>query len=497
MHENLPTIESEDVRGLSERSAVDLMFKAHNEINKFYRDANKTKDHVHELEKWVEIYYQVNLLMFPIGKAFTPYKAKLMLLPMLLITGKIRCLFDHLTEATENSNHGVNAMYHNHSMRDGGMHWNMTSEFEDLFHSMAKCMKLKLSRLHKSGLSTKMAFLETEVPTDMSRNMYLEICRKSIPDLELIIGKTEAIFRGMRFFLCGSQFEKVTKFDSLSKVTKKALALVVSRLDGVVLCDSAFDTLANKCNLLQHCYVVLQDDSYFEMYRNQSISTQDPKIPAKFLQSTRNGSFIYVNANYIVDCYHQHVLLDPSLERYMFDVDTSHFVQSNVKPSENISRHMQGQRRHVDVTELRPVLPKTALKRSLAAARRSEVPTCDLPVPDRKSMTREETNKQRRTRIRQRKALARYRSGKGVVSREAYNLFQIDYAKKQRWVYTADNGTVDIATLSSRCGQFWKNAPPADKEEFFQKARYSLGLPTIPQVSAAVSLTLSSKFKLT
>ncbi len=96
-------IDSEGKRGLSERAAIDLLFKAHNEISRFYRDPTKTREHVKELEKWIETYHQTNLLMFPVDKAFTPYKAKLLLLPALLRTGNIHSLFEHLTEATENS----------------------------------------------------------------------------------------------------------------------------------------------------------------------------------------------------------------------------------------------------------------------------------------------------------------------------------------------------------------------------------------------------------
>ncbi len=52
IHPEIPTLDSEQVRGLSEKTVVDLMFKAHYQIALFYRDPEKTVEHVEELKKW-------------------------------------------------------------------------------------------------------------------------------------------------------------------------------------------------------------------------------------------------------------------------------------------------------------------------------------------------------------------------------------------------------------------------------------------------------------
>ncbi len=251
--------------GLSELRAAELLFTSHNEISKFYRDPKKTKDDVEELEKWVETYYQSNILLFPVDKAFTPYKAKLLVFPRLLRAGNIISLFEHLTEATENSNHGVNALYSTHSMRDGGStEYNVTSEFEDLFHSFGKSQRLAHSRLmpERDSASTTLANLLTEPPQPgASRTMYLDICRQPLPTLKLDLGKKENVFTGMKFYFIHN-FGNVPSFvfsgKLIKKVTKVSLERVVNKLDGLVLTDSVFDTLSEKYSELQQCYVVLQ-----------------------------------------------------------------------------------------------------------------------------------------------------------------------------------------------------------------------------------------------
>jgi len=465
---------------MSERRAVEMLFEAHNEISKFYRNPKKTKDDVEELEKWVETFYQTNLLMFPVDSAFTPYKAKLFIFPKLLRAGKIHSLFEHLTEATENSNHGVNHLYHNHSMRDGGMIWNVTSEFEDLFHSFAKAIKLSSVRRFKSGVSTEDEFLKEPPPQGMATKLYLSICSQTVPTPQLNVGKETTIFKGMKFYLISStkchQFEKVPPFSfnniTTKKTTKKLLEKVVTQLDGAVLGDTQFETLAEKYSELQHCYVVMEDDTLFTDYANRKRT--NAKIAPKFLKST-HGDFIYVKAQYIVDCYMENKLLD--VQPYCFEVNRSHFVKSGAA---KMTSHMQRQRIPVD----RLVLAKAALKRSRAAANLSDVPTC-APA-DRKSMNNDELRTLRATIKRQQKQrrrhLKRLAYNNVSISRQAYHFFQSDYAEKQKWAYMGDNGKVDVGTLSTRASDYWMRASREDRQFFFKKAQIYLGFPvTSPQ----------------
>lgn len=474
LHENLETIATEDGDGrtLSERTVVELLFKSHNEIVKFYRNPNKTKDHVAELEKWVETYFQTNMMLFPVDRAFTGYKAKLFVLAKLLRAGNINSLFDHLTEATENSNHGLNQVYHNHTMRDGGHLGNMCSEFEDLFHSFIKAVTLANSR--KVGANDFKHLQIAQEPAHAARSMYLEICRRPIPTLELDLGKTENIFASMRFYCIlpttGSfnvkNFEDPIAQKNIvgSKATKTSLHNVVSHLKGGIVTDSGFDTLCEYSEL-NHAYVVLNDDSVFKQYMNRMKEISQPgwtpavsTVHPRFLQATRSR-FKFVKATYIVDCFHAKQLLSPSLPVYTFEYDRDSFITNSSKAL--MTRHMERQRVPENETgQSQPVMAKTALKRSRAKARLSAIPTC-LNMPSNPV---------------QRVHKSRSRTSNNVtIARTAYTLFYRDYANTQSALYRDATGKVPVNIISSKAASFW--AIGECREKWFKQARINLGLP--------------------
>ena len=185
---------------ISERTAGDLLFSSNNEINKFCRDEKKTKLDVEELKRWMEVYHHVNLLLFPENECFTPYKAKHIAMAGLLEAGNIISLFEHLTEGTENSNKGVNFMYQQHSMRDGGFAArHVTSEFNDLFNSYLRAVELGMER---DKISDLINF--TRDPPAVSEEVmvkYLKICQTKLLPPQLELGKTTtgSLLRGMKF----------------------------------------------------------------------------------------------------------------------------------------------------------------------------------------------------------------------------------------------------------------------------------------------------------
>lgn len=120
LHPTINTTTFEGITGLSEADAGRWLFMSLKNIMHFVRDPTKTREHVDELILWVETYYQVTILLFNRSKAFTPYKVKLTVMIRILQEGTIHALYDHLSEGTENSNHGAQFTYQNHTMRDGG-----------------------------------------------------------------------------------------------------------------------------------------------------------------------------------------------------------------------------------------------------------------------------------------------------------------------------------------------------------------------------------------
>jgi hypothetical protein len=431
-----PEIESEGVRGFSEHTVINLLFYSLNEICRFGRDESKTKSDVQVLQKWVETYYHVNLLMFPIDKAFTPYKAKLIMFPILLESGKIRCLYEHLTEATENSNHGVNNLYHNHSMRDGGFQSNMSSEFEDIFSSFVKSVKLAADRNLQLAFVHELSGGKTDAEiNEECRELYLDICRIPVPTPKLDLSRKENFFRGMKFFICGT-FEELNPFifdqKLIKRVTKSHLESVITALNGEVVSDSMFSSMSESYSKLNHSYFVIQNDSFFKSFKRGCNG-----IPSKFIQSTR-GDWIYIRAQYFIDVYQQNCFLDP--ESYLIMHDSQNFVKSRAW---SLTRHTARQRKSTD-TGPAPILAKTALKRSRSITKKSMA------------------NARQRT---------RNLSEPRPISRTAFRLFQTSYAQQQKDIYTnPDDGTVDLAALSARASQFWKSSQET-RENYMEIAR--------------------------
>lgn len=214
-------------------------------VNRFYRNKDNTKIHVGELKKWVEVYYQCNFLLFNEVKAMTPYKAKLMVLINILESGNIRSLYDHLTEATENSNHGSHANYQSHTMKDGGrIDRHTSSDFADLFQSYMNGFTLgieneipltleKLFSINRrqpkktqnvsnvvedecidsdtaesddddnSGPPIVVVDQEDLDPPDVFFSQYFEIASKPVLEPRLFIGKKVDILRGLHFMTIG------------------------------------------------------------------------------------------------------------------------------------------------------------------------------------------------------------------------------------------------------------------------------------------------------
>ena len=382
-------MESESNNGtriLSEKTAMELLFKSNNEIVKFYRNPNKRNSEadITELEKWVETYFQASIMIFPIHKVFNPYKVKLGILPRLLRKGNIFRLFDHLTEATENSNHGLNNLYHNHTMRDGGYATrNTTSEHDDLFNSFVQAFRLATERKLKANPSADLGFTDllTSSDHDEAKRVYSTICRTPLPTLQLKLGKKENIFKYMKFYFIlpggvGDDGKHRTKSFSVGRsfidpitnnrlppaaVTKISLHHVVEHLQGEAIADNKFDTYSQHRDL-QYCYVVLNDDEYFRQYENRAQTSKT--VNKRFLQATRS-SFKFVKANYIVDCFLGEELLDPTLPAYSIKYDATHFVKGKRKT--HVTSHMARQRSE----NQNVVMPKTALKRFRSALKRN------------------------------------------------------------------------------------------------------------------------------
>lgn len=262
--------------------------------------------------------------MFNEVKAMTPYKAKLLVLVRILESGNIRSLFDHLTEATENSNHGSHQNYQVHTIKDGGrVDRNVSSEFSDIFQSYMNAHKLgimnkeslcidKIRFIHKDTTTARSddndiddaddGNLEQDEDVDADTNIdplmisnssnffpeYLSIVTTPLPTLKLNIGKRDNILRGMHFHTI-DRFNAIEgyptgspKLDGLmtklkgSNMTGRKEHFTAPKLDALITqlggsnMKGRFQSLSENYSTLQQCYIVLQDDKLIRAFEDRN-----------------------------------------------------------------------------------------------------------------------------------------------------------------------------------------------------------------------------------
>jgi hypothetical protein len=208
------------------------------------------KKHIEELKRYVEIYFQCNILLFDVDfhGAFTPYKAKLLVLIRSLDSGNVYSLYDHLTEAAESSNHGTQLIYQQHSVRDGGYATrNVQSEFNDLFSSYMNAMKVSVNEQRFPRSEYERITERTLAQSDFL-DAYLEIVTTPLTVPQLQLGKTTLPLRGMSFATIG-RFGKDGNSDFYDKL--------ITTLGGRLLTN--LDTKCEGYGTLTHHYIVVKN----------------------------------------------------------------------------------------------------------------------------------------------------------------------------------------------------------------------------------------------
>lgn len=255
------------------------------------------------------------------------------------------------------------------------------------------------------------------------------------------------VLDNLKFNTTKSFIDPITKNNIVpSKVTKIALQNIVRHLSGYVLGDSSFTTLCGY-EQLTHSYVVLNDNAFFEQYKNRveemkkkGWKPSKSTVPARFLQAT-SSRFQYVTASYIVDCFNKNQLLCPS--KYALTYDTSMFVKGRSAAGLAMTRHMQRCREPASSQRAAHVLARTALKRSRRKARKNE------EKENASQSEHEHTEKPKR----KHKTLKTVQPGVlnpyAMVSRTAYRLYMRNYSESQGWLHKNIDGKVDVSRLNS------------------------------------------------
>ena len=313
------------------------------------------------LKHWVETYFQLNMLLFPVKKAFTPYKAKLLVMVKLYENGTaIKCHYEHLSEGTENSNHANNFTYHNHTMKDGGyIDRHVASEFIDLFDSFLKAVKIGMRR---SQLPTELVstilhnFENAETWNTKFMPLYLATCKHVHPP-PFPVGRKDpgTLMRGVRLYFIG-KFNQAGNSIGPDGKTKTVSAVLlkemVTSMGGTAVTDGTFDSLCD-AGELQHSFIVIQDQGLFTKLKEKIGLTKDEDATsAKFMKSTRSD-WGYLKFNYVVDCFKKQELLDTT--PYLFNVDRSTFTHS--RKAAPMTRLTIRQRDHNELMTLASLQP--------------------------------------------------------------------------------------------------------------------------------------------
>ena len=458
IHDNtLPTITALGVTGPSERSICDLLFLSLKKIHRFCRDPQKTSTDFKELKLYVETYFHCGLLLFKNSQ--TPYKVRYHVMVELLRFGKIRSLFDHLSEATENSNHESQLIFATHTMREGGfIEKHQSPEFTDLFNSFNKALQLAFDNFKSRGLSPHLSFLKNRKNEESVMEVYLKTIRKPLPRPRMMIEKTTAGKQlwGLRFLFLGD-FRQMQKYrkkkytaDQLKDMTKELGGTVVANTLAGAVATSDADSNGNQDededevptpNKSQDCYCVLPNRNLLDWFKNLSRTTIK-KIP-KVFHFLKNWSFIKVE--YILDCYHEKKLLNPT--EYRFDLGADFKRYFSASKDVRTTSFLQRQRRPRPWTGKSngEILAKNALQRYLH------------PKPDSK------------TRERRRLDIRKDDFSKMTTKRLALKLFMRDYIAIQKPLFEREGGKLEFKSLNKSLFRQWNE--PGSKKEYFKQAR--------------------------
>ena len=93
--------------------------------------------------------------------------------------------------------------------------------------------------------------------------------------------------------------------------TRVLLKTITNEMGGENLTETKFEYLCSKYSKLQHCYCVLQDDELFRFISQPDEPGMQNRLTDVFMKSTRGG-WIYITAQFLVDCYMKQELVDPA-----------------------------------------------------------------------------------------------------------------------------------------------------------------------------------------
>ena len=318
---------------------AELLRRSLNESIRHLRDQHQFDKNA--FSRAAETYYQVSLMLFGDNESYglTPYKLKLMLIPQLLDAGHIQLPYNHLTEATEKSNHHAHKLYSTKTMRGGGLLRHEDPVFLDIYFSFCNVTQ----RTVESDLSCCMRDAHRIIhgnETDfMNTPTYQDICKRNIPMIQLNIGtSTEFPLAGMKFLFLG-RFAKTKQTDLEDKV---------EALGGTYFEKSQAIRVMKSHSSTPHCYVVLPNDKELKAGISKTIpsdSGQTNRDPisrnALTCRLFAGGNFKFLDVKYIYHVEKCGSVQDPT--KYLFSLVNSHAPKHIFKGRRNLFKGQRDQ----------------------------------------------------------------------------------------------------------------------------------------------------------
>ncbi len=269
---------------------------------------NATSVDIKAYKLWAETYYQISVLVFPSETALTPYKLKILLYYQILQKGYLSCVWNHLTEAMEKSNHHAQKYFYSKTIMGGGQLHHQNPMLLDLFFSFCRLLQIfdckdqtKVKDLINNYLDQQCANQEPSITT------YESIICNRIPSPELEIGaerSSSELLTGMRFVLLGN----------FAGTTQDKISSSVENMGGTILSKSSAETILKNHTIAPHCYIVLKDDTIL-----RHATDVDKKVPprmietAKSIQNFASGNWTFLSFKYLEDCEKSEVVVDPKM----------------------------------------------------------------------------------------------------------------------------------------------------------------------------------------
>ncbi len=253
---------------------------------------------------WAETYYQVSILVFPRETALTPYKLKVLLYYQIMKKGHLTCVWNHLTEAMEKSNHHAQKYFYSKTMMGGGQLHNQNPMLLDLFFSFCHLLQITDFQDEKK---VKEIINEFHQDIELSSITYESIMHNRVPSPEIEVGAErpkDNLLTGMRFLLLGN----------FTGTTQEKVMSSLEAMGGTILSKASADTILRNHSITPHCYIVLQDDTVLR-YATDVDKKVAPRMleAAKTIQSFASGNWGFLTIKYVNDCEKSGHVVDPEV----------------------------------------------------------------------------------------------------------------------------------------------------------------------------------------